>query len=78
MNRHHAPRHRHGHHPRPRPRPRGRHEVHKARSRGQALAVAVLAGAVLAMLVVFVKLLAGDRDGTPLALSRPAGVAPRQ
>ena len=31
----------------------------------------VLAGAVLAMLVVFVRLLADDRDGTPLALSRP-------
>jgi len=61
-----------------RPRRPGRHEVYKARSRGQALAVVVLAGAVLAMLVVFVKLLAGDRDGTPLALSRPAGVAPRQ
>ncbi len=38
----------------------------------------VLAGAVLAVLVVFVRLLADDRDGTPLALSRPAGVAPRQ
>ena len=62
----------------PRPRRPGRHEVYKARSRGQALAVVVLAGAVLAMLVVFVRLLADDRDGAPLALSRPAGVAPRQ
>jgi hypothetical protein len=66
------------HHRLSRPRRPGRHEVYKARSRGQALAVVVLAGAVLAMLVVFVRLLADDRDGTPLALSRPAGVAPRQ
>ena len=74
MNHHHAPHHRHG----PRHRPRGRHEVYKARSRGQALAVVVLAGAVLAVLVVFVKLLADDRDGASLSLSRPAGTAPRQ
>src|SRR4051794_15580124 len=58
-----------------RPRRSGRHEVYKAKSRGQALAVAVLAGAVLAMLVVFVKLLAGDQDGTSLSLSRPVGTA---
>lgn len=38
----------------------------------------VLAGAVFAMLVLFVKLLADDRDGASLSLSRPAGVAPRQ
>jgi hypothetical protein len=61
-----------------RPRRPGRHEVYKARSRGQALAVVVLAGAVFAVLVLFVKLLADDRDGASLSLSRPAGVAPRQ
>jgi len=78
LGRHHASRHRHGHHRGRRPHRPGRHEVHRARARGQALAILVLAGGVLASLLVYARLLVGERDGTPPSLARPAGTAPRQ
>ena len=73
----HTPRHHHGHHRGP-PAPAGRYEVHKVRRRGQALTIAVLAGGLLVLLVVLVRLLGGDRDDASFELTRPSGSAPRQ
>jgi hypothetical protein len=74
----HTPRHHHGHHRRTRPHRPGRYEVHKVRRRGQALTIAVLAGGLLVLLVVLVRLLGGDRDDASFELTRPSGSAPRQ
>jgi hypothetical protein len=74
MSQHHAPRHRH----RPRPSRSGRYEVHKARTRNQTVAMVVLAGGLLVLLVMLVRLLGGEGSDTSLELTRPSGFAPRQ
>jgi hypothetical protein len=38
----------------------------------------VLAGGLLVLLVVFVRLLGSDRGDTSFELTRPSGLAPRQ
>jgi hypothetical protein len=74
VDRHHPTRHHH----RRQPRRLNRYDAHKVRARGQAFAMVVLAGGLLALLVVFVQLLGGDRDGTPLAWTSPGRPVARQ
>ena len=75
MTRHHPVRH---HQQQAGPRQLDRHKAQKMRARGQALAMVALAGGLLALLFVFVQLLGGDRDGTPLTWTSPGRPVVRQ
>jgi len=41
-----------------------RYKLHRARARGRTVAMVVLAGVGLGLLIMFVELLLGERDGT--------------